>query len=103
MHILLLLLAATAAAASQAPGAPVQPISAASAIKLDGQPTEEAWQRAPVVTGFRQRDPKDGAAATFDTEARIAYDANAIYIAVQALDPEPARAATPLRSVGRPA
>ena len=92
MHILLLLLAATAAAAaSQAPGAPGPPVSAASAIKLDGQPTEEAWQRAPVVTGFRQRDPKDGAAATFDTEARIAYDANAIYIAVQALDPEPAR------------
>ena len=68
-----------------------QPIAAASAIKLDGELSEEVWQKAPVVSGFRQRDPKEGAAATYETEARVAYDANAIYIAVQALDPEPAR------------
>src|SRR5215204_2664518 len=68
-----------------------QPISSASAIKLDGELSEEVWQKAPLVSGFRQRDPNEGAAATFETEARVAYDANAIYIAVQAVDPEPAR------------
>ena len=44
-----------------------------------------------MVTGFRQREPNEGAPATFETEARVAYDANAMYIAVQAIDPEPAR------------
>ena len=43
------------------------------------------------MSGFRQRDPNEGAAATYETEARVAYDANAIYIAVQAIDPDPAR------------
>jgi hypothetical protein len=68
-----------------------QPISSASAIKLDGELSEEVWKKAPLVSGFRQRDPNEGAAATYETEARVAYDANAIYIAVQAVDPEPSR------------
>ena len=89
MHTLLMLLAL--AAGAEAARVAAQPISAASAIKLDGELSEEVWQKAPVVSGFRQRDPKEGAAATYETEARVAYDANAIYIAVQALDPEPAR------------
>ena len=89
MHTLLMLLAL--AAGSEAARVAAQPISAASAIKLDGELSEEVWQKAPVVSGFRQRDPNEGAAATYETEARVAYDANAIYIAVQALDPEPSR------------
>ena len=89
MHTLLMLLAL--AAGAEAARVAAQPISAASAIKLDGELSEDVWQKAPVVSGFRQRDPKEGAAATYETEARVAYDANAIYIAVQALDPEPAR------------
>ena len=90
MHTLLMLLA-LAARARTPRGVAAQPVSSASAIKLDGELSEEVWQKAPVVTGFRQREPNDGAAATFETEARVAYDANALYIAVQAIDPEPAR------------
>jgi hypothetical protein len=66
-------------------------LSAATAIKVDGDLTEEVWQSVPVIKGFKQRDPKDGADATFDTEARVAYDGSALYVAVLALDPEPAR------------
>jgi hypothetical protein len=58
---------------------------------VDGDLTEEVWQSVPVIKGFKQRDPKDGADATFDTEARVAYDGSALYVAVLALDPEPAR------------
>src|SRR5687768_12119722 len=90
MHLYVLLLA-LAAAASEAPRVAAQPLSSASAIKLDGDLSEEVWQTAPLVSGFKQREPKDGAPATFETEARIAYDADAIYVAVQAIDPEPAR------------
>src|SRR5215218_7037265 len=90
MHSFLLLLA-LAAGSSDTPRVAAQPLTSASAIKLDGELSEEVWQRAPVVSGFRQREPKEGAAATYDTEVRVAYDGDAIYIAVQALDPEPAR------------
>ena len=40
---------------------------------------------------FRQREPREGAAPTFETEARIAYDATALYVAVQAFDSDPQR------------
>ena len=63
-------------------------IPAASAMRVDGDLREEVWQRAPVISGFKQRDPRDGAPATFETAARVAYDDHAIYVAVQATDPE---------------
>ncbi len=65
--------------------------STAEAIRVDGDLSDAAWQRAPVITGFLQRDPKDGAPATYQTEARVAYDASFMYIAVTAFDPEPAK------------
>ena len=74
----------TACARTPAPNADG---STAEAIRIDGELTEAAWQRAPVVTGFLQRDPNDGAPATYQTEARVAYDATSLYIAVTALDP----------------
>jgi Domain of unknown function (DUF5916)/Carbohydrate family 9 binding domain-like len=68
-----------------------QPVTVASAIHVDGDLSEEVWRQAPIITGFRQREPNDGAQASFETEARVAYDSNAIYVAVQAIDPEPSR------------
>ncbi len=67
-----------------------QPISAASAINSTVTSPRKSGRRPPR-SGFHQRDPKDGADATFETEVRVAYDGNAIYIAVQAIDPEPSR------------
>ncbi len=64
---------------------------AATAIRVDGELNDDIWQTVPPITGFRQRDPKEGAPPTFETEARVAYDATALYIAVQAFDPEPKR------------
>jgi hypothetical protein len=61
----------------------------ASALKLDGDLADEVWGRAEAITDFRQRDPKENGDPSFRTEARVAYDAEAIYIAVQAFDPEP--------------
>jgi hypothetical protein len=66
-------------------------VPAATAVRIDGELTEEVWNRAPVVSGFKQRDPRDGEPATFDSEVRVAYDDDALYIAVNAADPEPAR------------
>ena len=63
----------------------------ATALKLDGELTDEVWSRAPKIDGFVQRDPKEGAAASFATEARVAYDAQHLYVAILAHDPEPDR------------
>jgi hypothetical protein len=78
-------------AAGAVPAIPATAVPAATAIQLDGELTEEAWRRAPPVTGFRQRDPHDGAKATYDSEVRVAFDGRFLYVAVQAFDPEPAR------------
>ena len=66
-------------------------IPATSPIVLDGKHNEEIWQQAPVVTEFLQRDPDEGSAPTHRTEARMAYDAGALYVAVHAFDSEPDR------------
>jgi hypothetical protein len=62
-----------------------------AAITLDGDLIDAAWQRAVPVTSFIQRDPLEGAPATYRTEARVVFDATAIYVGVRALDPEPTR------------
>lgn len=63
----------------------------AKAILIDGELSEEVWAKAPLVNGFVQRAPNEGAPATHETEVRIAFDATALYVAVNALDSEPER------------
>ncbi len=67
------------------------PIPEATAIKVDGELNDAIWQSVPPVKGFLQREPREGAAPTFETEARVAYDATALYVAVQAFDSDPQR------------
>ena len=67
------------------------PIPEATAIRVDGELNDAVWQTVPPITAFQQREPREGAAPTFQTEARVAYDATALYIAVQAFDPDPKR------------
>jgi len=63
----------------------------ATAMQIDGELTEAIWAKAPSVSGFVQRDPKEGAPATFDTDVRVAFDSEALYVAVSALDPDPSK------------
>lgn len=58
-------------------------------ITLDGRLDEPAWDRAPVASHFIQNDPREGQPATFDTEVRLLYDEEALYIGVFARDDEP--------------
>src|SRR5687767_10958355 len=60
-----------------------------TALRVDGGLNEAIWRAATPVTGFIQREPREGAPATFGTEARVAVDPAGIYIEVRALDPEP--------------
>ncbi len=64
-------------------------LDAATAVQVDGDLTDAVWRDAPSVTAFTQREPNEGVAPTFQTEARIAYDSTNLYVAVRALDTEP--------------
>jgi hypothetical protein len=57
-----------------------------SPITVDGKLNEEIWQKAPVINEFVQRDPAEGQPPSMRTEARVAYDDAAVYVAVHAFD-----------------
>ena len=59
--------------------------------RVDGVLDEPFWDRIPPVTGFRQRDPVDGAPASERTEVRIAFDEQALYFGFLFFDSEPDR------------
>ena len=86
----LVLLAPTFAAANErravVAAADAVAVPSTSPIVLDGKLNEEIWQQAPAVVDFVQRDPAEGAEPSQRTEARIAYDEGALYVAVRAFD-----------------
>jgi hypothetical protein len=86
--VALLLGAATAAAQGGPVAAPASAVRTATAARIDGPLTEAAWARSIPITSFVQREPAEGAAPTFRTEARVAYDDNALYVSVRAFDGE---------------
>ncbi len=67
-----------------------QAVPTASPIVLDGRFDEPVWRDAPVIGEFVQRQPAEGAEPTERTEARLAYDDTALYVAIQAFDRQPA-------------
>jgi hypothetical protein len=68
----------------------LQAVRAAGAIALDGTLDEPAWLDAPLASGFIQNDPSEGQPATFDTEVKLLYDDEALYVGVFARDDDPA-------------
>jgi hypothetical protein len=60
-------------------------------IRVDGMLDDAAWANGRPISQFVQRDPLEGGAPTLRTEARVAFDASALYVAVRAYDPEPDR------------
>ncbi len=58
-------------------------------VRMDGYLDEPFWQKALPATGFTQRQPDPGDAATERTEVRFAYDDKNFYIGIMAFDSEP--------------
>ena len=58
-------------------------------IVIDGKLDERTWEQAPVIREFVQREPAEGLAPSYATEARIAFDTDALYVALRAFDTEP--------------
>lgn len=51
---------------------------------IDGSLQEAMWQRAATLTGFRQTQPGDNIAPTYETIAMIGYDEKYFYIGIRA-------------------
>ena len=58
-------------------------------LKIDGKLTEESWNEAKVLNGFRQYDPYPNKEATLQTEVRILYDDDAFYVGAVMFDGAP--------------
>ena len=56
---------------------------------IDGRDDDEVWKAAAPITGFRVFDPKEDGDPAFATEAKIAYDAQNIYVFMRMFDPRP--------------
>jgi hypothetical protein len=56
---------------------------------IDGKDDDAVWQAAATITGFRVFDPKEDGDPSFQTEAKIAYDAQNLYVFARMFDPHP--------------
>ena len=61
----------------------------AGSISIDGRLTEIDWATAPVATGFIQRQPDEGRPAEHQTDVRVLFDGEAMYVAARMHDPDP--------------
>lgn len=58
-------------------------------VVIDGNLNEPEWQSAPIATGFIQSEPHTGIAATENTEVRVLFDADHLYVGAYLHDREP--------------
>jgi hypothetical protein len=63
---------------------------------VDGRLDDPAWANAEVATDFIEGRPRPGAASPLPSEARVVMDADALYVALTYLDPQPERIQAPL-------
>lgn len=99
--LLLALAAGAAVHAQNATLAAEEPITAVRLapgehVPVDGRLTHAAWQKAPVFERSYEVDPVRGRTPDFPTRVRVLYDDRALYVGVEAIDPEPARIRAPL-------
>ena len=83
--------AAFAQGTTTAPPVTMTAVQARGHITIDGALDEPDWSAAPVARGFIQSEPHEGQSATFDTEVRMIYDDDAVYVGVVAIDPDPSK------------
>jgi len=55
-------------------------------MHIDGVLDEPEWRSAEAGSGFTQREPQDGSPATEQTEVRVVYTSDALYVGVRSAD-----------------
>lgn len=61
-------------------------VKTVTAPRIDGVLNDEVWKQAPVLSGFIQNSPAPGSPASRNTEVRLLYDNNAIYVGAHMYD-----------------
>src|SRR5688572_11740294 len=54
---------------------------------IDGRDDDPIWKSAAPITAFRVFDPKEDGDPTFQTEAKIGYDSENLYVFTRMFDP----------------
>ena len=72
------------------------PMQPSEKIVIDGKLDEVIWQRIQPMSEFYEYRPRDAVAAKYATEARIAYDKQALYVGLTAHDPDIGKLNAPL-------
>lgn len=66
-------------------------VAAEEPVRVDGVLDEEVWRRAVPVGGFVQAEPLEGEPATEETEVRVAFDGEYLFVGAYLRDREPSR------------
>jgi uncharacterized protein DUF5916/cellulose/xylan binding protein with CBM9 domain len=61
---------------------------------IDGVLDERVWQQADPISDFVQAEPFEGQSATEQTEVRLLYDEDAVYVGVICFDRDPSKIVT---------
>ena len=69
----------------------VRILATANAPEIDGFLEPEVWERAPAIGALTQLEPVEGAAPSFESDVRLLFDADNLYIGMRFFDPEPER------------
>ncbi len=82
------------AQSEQAPGSSsgrlqVVAVASPTPVNIDGSLDDAVWRVARPVSGFVQSEPQEGEPATEETEVRLAYDSDNLYIAAYCHDRNP--------------
>ena len=83
-----LLLAASPSDAAADPPA-LRAVRTPAPPRVDGVLDDAAWREAPLASGFRQREPREGEPASEATEVRVVYDEDTLFVGILARDREP--------------
>ncbi len=78
----------------------VRAVRATGPIEIDGRLDEAAWREAPAASSFTQVEPLEGLGALEETEVRILYDDENLYVGARMYDSDPGRIARQLTPRG---
>ncbi|UCH89451.1 MAG: hypothetical protein JSV49_02030, partial [Thermoplasmata archaeon] len=67
----------------------IVPVKIVEPPSLDGKLTEQVWQQAPEITGFKTLEPEFGKNAVEKTISYAAYDDENLYFAIICYDSKP--------------
>ena len=82
---------AAALSTVSAPVARVEAVAVAdaqTAMRVNGDLSEDLWRLSTAIDAFVQREPEEGGKPSQRTEFRVAYDATTLYVKVRAFDTE---------------